>query len=390
VRVLLAAGGTGGHVTPAIATAEAIVAALPSASVLFVTDGRPVAEKFFSRVRFGREHLFPDHTTAPKKSDVSAWFHAYRRARAILRDFEPDVVAGFGGYPTFIVGAAALGSPFVALARLATRTKSPSASFPSRAPRHPPLVLLEQNAHPGRAVKFFQGVSERVLLSFAAARERLDNQTITATTGNPLPASFSAGEVASDPASFGLEPGRPTLLVLGGSQGARGVNKLVLGARAELARQLPQVQILFIAGDLDYADVCAEVEKAPLPRTIVLPFEHRMREAYEIADLVVCRAGGTTLAELAIVGKPMVLIPYPYHKDHHQRHNAKAFADVGAATIVEEGNGASDAFRAALMRWLTNEAARERAVRAARTLGRPNAAHDAAEQILAIGGYQWN
>lgn len=392
MRILLAAGGTGGHVTPAIAVAEAIVEAMPSASVLFVADGRPVAEKFFSRVRFGREHLFPRHTTAPRKHEVGAWFAAYRRARAILRDFEPDVVAGFGGYPTLIVGAATLGSPLAAIAAFATGRRAPRPKFPSRAPKRPPLVLLEQNAHPGKAVRWLRGVCDRVLLSFAAAGAHFRPDEPVEVTGNPLPAGFSGARPDERAEGFGLESGRTTLLVLGGSQGARGVNRLLLAARPELRSRFPELQILFLAGDLDFETVRDEVRRTAGPPTVVLPFEHRMRAAYELADVVVCRAGGTTLAELAIVGRPMVVVPYPYHKDRHQLRNAEAFAQAGAATIVEEGDGADSKFIAAVSAWLSDAAARATAAASARTLGHPDAARVAARRILEAGGYDgpWN
>lgn len=392
MRILLAAGGTGGHVTPAIAVAEAIVEEMPSASVLFVADGRPVAEKFFSRVRFGREHLFPRHTTAPRKHELLAWFGAYRRARAILRDFEPDVVAGFGGYPTMIVGAATLGSPLSAIGAFLFGRRAPHPRFPSRAPDRPPLVLLEQNAHPGRAVRWLNRVCDRVLLSFAAARSHFGPTEPVEVTGNPLSARFTLARPTERAEDFGLESGRPTLLALGGSQGARGVNRLLLAARPELGRRFPELQILFIAGDLDFESVRDEVAAAAGPKTVVLPFEHRMRAVYQLADVVVCRAGGTTLAELAIVGRPMVVVPYPYHKDRHQLRNAEAFARVGAATIVEEGKDALPGFVEAVSCWLRDAPARASAANAARTLGFPDAARTAARRILEAGGHDgsWN
>lgn len=391
MRILLAAGGTGGHVTPAIATAEAIVEALPSASVLFVADGRPVAEKFFSRVGFGREHLFPRHKTAPKLREVFAWIAAYRRARAVLRDFEPDVVVGFGGYPTMILGVAALGVPPAACLRFIASSRAPVPHFPSRAPKRPPIVLLEQNARPGRSVRFLRRVCDRVLLSFEDARAFLSEDGVE-LTGNPLPRTFLGESTDARPEEFGLVPGKTTLLVLGGSQGARGVNRLLLATRAELGRRFPDLQILFIAGDLDFESVKQEVATTPGPPTVVLPFEHRMRRAYETADLVVCRAGGTTLAELAIIGRPMVVVPYPYHQDRHQLRNAEVFARVGAASIVEEGAGAENTFLEAVSRWLGDRGARDRASIAARTLGHPGAAATAARRILEIGGYSgpWN
>lgn len=389
MRILIAAGGTGGHVRPAIATAQAIIERMPSASVYFVTDGRPVAEKFFSQVKFGRELLFPDHDHAPKKSDLPAWFAAWRRARRLLRDFEPDVVVGLGGYPTFVLGLAALGNPFAAFLNLSLGRRAARPRFPSRAPQRPPLVLLEQNAHAGKAVKLLSRVANAILLALPEAKSAIAGDVVVETVGNPLPPEFSHAFPGRDAAmmqSLGLEPNRLTLAVLGGSQGARGVNEMVLAIRGELGLRFPELQILFLTGEADYEKVANAVAKDPAPHTVVRPFEHRMRAVYEAADVVVCRAGGTTLAELAVVGRPMAVVPYPYHRDRHQLRNAEAFARVGAAKIVEEGEGAAARLSAALLPWLTSSAERENAARAARTLGHPDAACVAARRILEIGG----
>lgn len=285
-----------------------------------------------------------------------------------------------------ILGFAALGGLPAACFRFLASSRAPVSQFPSRAPKRPPIVLLEQNARPGRSVRLLRRVCDRVLLSFEDARAFLSGDGIE-LIGNPLPRAFLGESTMGRPEEFGLAAGKVTLLVLGGSQGARGVNKLMLATRAELGRRFPDLQILFIAGDLDFESVKQEVATSAGPPTVVLPFEHRMRQAYEVADLVVCRAGGTTLAELAIIGRPMVVVPYPYHKDRHQLRNAEAFARVGAATIVEEGAGAENVFLEAVSRWLADRGERERAGIAARTLGHPAAAKLAARRILEVGGH---
>ncbi|MFH0945217.1 MAG: UDP-N-acetylglucosamine--N-acetylmuramyl-(pentapeptide) pyrophosphoryl-undecaprenol N-acetylglucosamine transferase [Planctomycetota bacterium] len=374
MRMLLAAGGTGGHLRPAISTAHALVRLEPSVKLLFLTAGRPVAERFLDGEPFAREALFPGRPSAPKRRDLFAWWGAYRRACALIREFDPDVVVGFGGYPTAVAGAASLAGatgPLGVLWRLMTGHSLR------------PLILLEQNAKPGLAVRVLARCARFVLLSMRLPREELPDRTSVVVTGNPLPREFERPDkVEVDPRDFGLEPGRPILVVLGGSQGARGVNRMVLAARRRLAEAHPELQILLITGDGDFAEVQEALRHDPAPRTVAVPFETRMLEAYTLADVVVARAGGTTLAELAVVGRPMVLVPYPHHRDGHQFANAEVFERVGAARVVPEGPGAADRLADEIGRWLQDGASRREAGDCARRLGFPDAAERCAELIL--------
>lgn len=374
MRMLLAAGGTGGHLRPAISTAHALLRLDPSTSLLFLTAGRPVAERFFDGEPFERRALFPGRASAPGKKNLCAWWGAYRRAAALIKEFDPDVVVGFGGYPTAVAGVASLSGvlgPLSAAWRL----------MRGRSDR--PLILLEQNAIPGLAVRTLARSARSVLMSLHASREGLPDRTSVVLTGNPLPREFArANGLEVDPRSFGLEPGRPILVVLGGSQGARGVNRMVLAARERLASLHPDLQILLITGDGDFAEVQEALKSAPAPRTVAVPFETRMLEAYTLADVVVARAGGTTLAELAVVGRPMVLVPYPHHKDGHQFANAGVFERAGAARVVPEGPGAADRLAEEVDRWLRDGGARRDAGERARRIGFPDAAERCAELIL--------
>ncbi len=373
-RVLIAAGGTGGHLRPALSCAEAIVRAEPAASIHFATAGRPLDERFLGGRGFGLTPLFPSLTRAPKRTELGAYAKAFSIARALLRDFEPDVVVGCGGYVTLAAGLATLGSAPVAFARAAFGLRGRT-----------PLVLLEQNALPGGAVRVLARSASAVLLTFDAAAAHCRGAR-TVLTGNPLAPEFASEPAAAtcDPAQFGLAPGRPTLVVLGGSQGARGVNEMVLGARRTLAERRPDLQILHVAGDADFENVRAAVSSAPEPRTVVVPFETRMRAAYEIADVVVARAGGTTLAEVAAVGRPAILVPYPHHKDGHQFANAAVFERAGAARVVAEAEGAAERLAAEVTRYLEDKTVHAEAVRAARALGPRDAADRAASEILTI------
>lgn len=386
MRILIAAGGTGGHLQPALATADRLRVLQPDVSVLFLSTGRTLGETFFEGTTYGREPLFPGLEHAPRRFALATWLAGLSRARAVVRDFEPDVVAGFGGYPTLLAAVAALGGAAAGGLRLLLGRggRARRAGDAIGPPAVPPLVLLEQNAVAGGAVRVLSGVAEKILLSFDAARSSLPASARVALTGNPLTAEFEAEPPAVDPAAFGLARGKQTIAVLGGSQGARGVNHAVLGARAAWRARHPEVQLYLVSGALDHADVTAAIAAEPEPATVVVPFERRMRALYEIADVVVARGGGTTLAEVARVGRPAVLVPYPHHRDGHQFANAALFESAGAARVVREGADASLRLGEAVSAYLGDEAERRRAGACARSLGRAGAADACARQILAV------
>lgn len=374
MRLLFAAGGTGGHLRPAIALAEAVLERDPCASICFATSGREVDDRFLDGSPYGRVALFDRGGGAPSRANVPLLARAFGRARRLLRDFEPDVVVGFGGYVGALGCAAAL--------RPAARVLGSRLIGRPRRGRTP-IVLLEQNARAGWPVRWLHPHADRVLLSLPEAARDLSHDRFE-VTGNPLPASLLKGGGAPDPRDFGLEPGRRTLLVLGGSQGARGVNRMLLAARPLLANQCPELQIALLSGPLDYPDVAAALKRDPGPPTVAWPFESRMRELYELSDLVVARAGGTTLSELALVGRALVLVPYPHHRDGHQFENARVFQRAGAAVVCPEGADGPRALARAVTGLVRDPAARDRAAAACRSLGRPDAAKRSAEIVVDV------
>lgn len=373
-RVLIAAGGTGGHVHPALATAQALLRLDPTVQIKFMTSGQRSGERALEASSFPCEPLFPGRSHAPGRWNVPAYAGAAWRARRVVTDFRPDVIAGFGGYLTLCAGIAALGPLPVALLRLA---------FGGRA--DPPLVLFEQNVRVGKAVSWLKDAASHIALAFPILDPECLPSGRASVEGNPLRESFDA-DTAVDAPAFGLEPGRPTVVAVGGSQGARGVNRMVLGMRAELARRCPGVQILMLTGDVDHAAVVDELARSPEPHTVAVPFESRMNDVYRLADVVVARAGATTLSEVARIGKPLALVPYPYG-DGHQFDNARLFERVGGAVIVEEGEGAAVRLLHAVARWLADPAARAAAAEKARSLHRADAATRCAQLVsrLAAG-----
>lgn len=367
MKVLIAAGGTAGHISPALALAGALVETR-GAEVRFagVPDGQearlvPAAGFGFEPVEAAPfvRGLSPRNLTAP-----GIVMRSVRRARPLVED--ADVVVGMGGYVSVPVGVAAL-----------------------RARR--PLVLHEQNALPGLANRLFARPARVVALAFADAARHLPGRARTVVTGNPVrPAITSVpaerGMLAKEALDeLELESGRRTVVVFGGSQGARRVNRAAAGAVRELADR-DDLQFLVLSGPAHL-----ELVRDAVPRGLhlvvrVLPYLERMELAYAIADLVVCRAGASSVAEVAVCGLPSLLVPYPSATGHHQDANARALTRVGAAAVV-----ADDAFTGALLasriRELLGDAGRLAAMgERAAAWARPDAARSLAGVVAEAAG----
>jgi UDP-N-acetylglucosamine--N-acetylmuramyl-(pentapeptide) pyrophosphoryl-undecaprenol N-acetylglucosamine transferase len=344
--VVFAGGGTGGHLFPALAVARS----LPSVDSVFLVppdrgdEGRLGGE--FRCVAFSSPRIRPRPLLYAGKLAL-----AVRRARRILRDLDADAVVGLGGYASVPAGVAArtLGLP---------------------------LYLMEFNAVPGRANLLLSRYAAGIGLGSGGARSRFRARANCQVTGTPLRGELRARGRHED---FGLAPGRPTLLVLGGSQGAMGLNTRVLaGLPACRGRDF---QVLHCAGQRDAARVRATYLELGLD-ACVLDFLPEIGRAYAVADLVLGRAGASTVAECAALGLPAVYVPYPWHRDRQQTANAVDAARAGAARIVEESDLDPAAVQEIVQGILLDEKTRARMAAAAAGLGRPEAARTMAAHLL--------
>jgi UDP-N-acetylglucosamine--N-acetylmuramyl-(pentapeptide) pyrophosphoryl-undecaprenol N-acetylglucosamine transferase len=366
--VVLAGGGTGGHLLPGIGLAEALTQREIGTRVVFYCTGRPLEERLLGPDRFARRTL-PALPLPRGLRGLPGW--VLRQARALLRAWgqvgsdRPDVVVGLGGY-----GAAA---PVVAAWM-----------------RGIPTVLLEQNVIPGKATRFLSLLANEIHLQWEEARSHFREQASLRCTGSPLRRDLSrSGATREGYSRLGLDPARLTLLVTGGSQGARSLNEHVLAAVEVLDGDLRRrLQVLHLAGTAIPLDLIErQYQDLGLP-SLVLDFLDDMPSAYGVADLVVSRAGGTTLAELAAAGLPAVLLPYPHAADRHQHANAEAFARRGAGVVLDEGGLTSARLAREVEAILQDPVRRHEMARAASALARPRARGSIAEHIvrLAHGG----
>jgi UDP-N-acetylglucosamine--N-acetylmuramyl-(pentapeptide) pyrophosphoryl-undecaprenol N-acetylglucosamine transferase len=308
MKLLLAGGGTGGHLFPAIALAEQLMSEEPQSEVLFVGTARGL------EVRMLPELGWPLETV-----DMSGWagigglarlkvlgklMKSFAQSKDILRRFRPDVVVGVGGYASVpvLLAAKVIGVPF---------------------------LIHEQNAWPGLANRLLGRWAKRVCLSFSEA-DRAFHRSATVLTGNPVRAAMEKCP--------NLPDDRFCLLVFGGSQGARAINRAVIAALPYLSEWRDQLEIVHQSGTLDYEATAEGYRANGWPHVDVQPFIKEMAQAYARATLIVCRAGATTLAELTACGRPSILVPYPHAAAGHQSVNASAMAAKGAAMMMEEND----------------------------------------------------
>ena len=283
-------------------------------------------------------------------------------AMPVVAKFHPDVVIATGGYASVpvVMAAAALRA--------------------SGALRRTKIVLLEPNVEPGRANRFMAAAADEVWGAFEDTAGFFGRKFVL--TGMPVrPEIYSRPTQVEARRSLGLDLKLSTVLVFGGSQGARSINVAISGMVAH--RRLPPAwQVLHITGERDFEWMAAERKvETNKNRYRVVPYVDKMELAYAAADIAVCRAGASTLAELAVVGLPSILIPYPHAADNHQRKNAGVFARHNAAAVIEDTKLDSDALYWALLDALEPEKLAARRFGAA-ALARPRALAAMIERII--------
>ncbi len=359
MKVLIAGGGTGGHIYPGIAVAEELTRLDPAIQVRFVggdrgLEGRVVPEAGFELVTIPARGL-PRRAPWKVPGALLANAAAVLSSLGILRAWRPDVVLGTGGY---------VSAPVVVAAWLA-RT---------------PVVLQEQNSVPGLTNRLLARVADEVHLAFSESRGWFARKDRLKLSGNPVRREILSGERRPALARFGLAEGVPTVFVFGGSRGARRINEAALDAMHRLRGQL-NAQFILQTGKEDFSWARERAEAQSLPVTVV-PYLTHIHEAYAAADLVVCRAGAMTLAEIAACGVPAILVPYPFAAYNHQEINAQNLAERGGAVSIRDADLTGDRLAHELLRLVKDRETLIRMSANARRFARPDAAQRIARRLI--------
>jgi UDP-N-acetylglucosamine--N-acetylmuramyl-(pentapeptide) pyrophosphoryl-undecaprenol N-acetylglucosamine transferase len=358
-RVAIACGGTGGHLYPGLAVAGELAGR--GHEVMLFVSRKPVDRAVLREYpQYACEALalrgWPGVGRGlPGFLLGGVW--SLRQAAAALGRFRADAVLGMGGFTC---------APPLWVAR---RMRLPA-------------LLHESNAVPGRATRWLARGVDRVLLGFASCAALLPGAE-TRVTGTPVRPGLNRMDRAAARTSWGLDPGRPVLAVIGGSQGAEGLNRLVGDALRHAGARGWQVVHLTGPGR---AEPCRELYRGLGVNAAVEEFSPDVARVLGAAELVVARAGASTLAEVSWLGLPSVLVPYPHAADDHQTANAREFEQAGAARLLPEGPGAGEQLGRWLESWLAEGRELGRMGAAAAGLGRRDAAARVAQEVLDAAG----
>lgn len=313
MKIVVSGGGTGGHIYPALALIREINKKEKNAKFLYIGTKKGLESTLVPRENIPFEAIeitgFKRKLSFDNVKTIYRFLKGVHDSKVILKKFKPDVVIGTGGYVCgpVVYAAAKLGIP---------------------------TIIHEQNSVPGLTNKFLSRYVDKVAICFEEAKQYFPEQKVV-LTGNPRASEVLGQDGEKGKRSVGLKQNLPSVLIFGGSRGARPINDAVLKSLSQLGEK--PYQILYVTGDVHYEKVKQEAEISGNPSNVIIkPFVHNMPEVLAGIDLTVSRAGATTLAELTSLGVPSILIPSPYVTNNHQEKNARALSDHGAAELLLE------------------------------------------------------
>lgn len=366
----MAAGGSGGHLVPALAIAAALQRARTDARISFIGTARGLTEDLAARAGYTTHHTSMRPFARSLRGVVGplSLLPATVQARRILRRERADVVVGMGGYPSL---------PAITAARLSGV----------------PTLVHEGNAVPGLANEAAARLTRNIAVTFASTLERFPGARVTGMPLRDAIVAFDRTQLRAEAMeAFDLDPTRKTVLVFGGSLGAATLSRAAAGLAIRWATR-SDVQMIIVAGATIEATTArlaaAGVDLASAPgsaRAVVrlLGYIDRMELAYAAADVVVARAGASTVCEIAAVGTAAILVPLPHARRREQHVNAASLGDIGAAIVVEDETLTVERLETLVGDLLADDAARARMAAAARTIARPDAADELAAWICEL------
>lgn len=348
MRVIIAGGGTGGHLFPGLAVAEELKNRDASTEVIFVGTEYGIEAGVVPRegypIKFLRAEGLVGVSITKKIRAVAKMFLSAIDSYEIIKTVSPDIVIGTGGYAS---GAIMLLASLLSI----------------------PTMILEQNSVPGLTNKLLGKFVNTVCVTYQESISFFPKEK-TFLTGNPIRTYILKGSPEAGYKLFSLEPELFTIFAFGGSSGARSINMALVEALNHLQDLKDKVQFLHQTGQKEYEKVREAYRMSGFKGTIA-PFIYQMSEAYAVADAVVSRAGATTLAELTAIGKPAILIPYPFAAGDHQELNARKLQEIGAARMILDHELKGKDLAESLREMYMNRSMRMDMQRNSRSVGRP-------------------
>ena len=363
MKCTIAGGGTGGHLFPGMAIAEAFIEREMGNEVLFIGTERGIEAKVLARGKFPLRtiHARPvkGRSLLEKVRAVGTTPKAVSEAMSILKEFQPQIVLGVGGYAS---GPTLLAAFLLGMKR----------------------AIHEQNVVPGMTNRILRWFSQKIFISFEETKKYFPGKK-TVVTGNPVRKEIAASLMAGNQQAEKKKEDRFTVLIFGGSAGAHRLNEAMMEALSLLREIQSSLRFIHQTGSADVDFVSKGYHDKGF-EALVKPFFEEMATYYRLADLVICRAGATTIAEVAVCGKAVIFVPYPFAARQHQLMNAQRLVDLEAARMIrdEELNGSSLAQN--ILYLFDHPEQRRKMGGAIRQVGRPRAAEEIVDHCYALIG----
>lgn len=360
-RIIIGGGGTGGHVFPAISIGKALKRMDPDVVLLFVGARDRLEMEMVPAAGFEIVGLpvagFQRRITLKNVSFFFKLMTSMTKSARIIRKFKPDLAVGVGGY--------ASGPILKAAARKGV-----------------PIVIQEQNSYAGVTNRLLAKSAEKICVAYEGMEKYFPSDRII-LTGNPVREELTgvARNREDDLSKFGLDPGRKTILVIGGSLGARTINESIMKGLPDLDRK--DIQIIWQTGQSGFDAASAALTESGLKNIKILPFIREMDHAFGAADIIVSRAGAGTISELCLVGKPVILVPSPNVAEDHQTSNAKALV-AGKAAVMVPDNLAREHLVRRILELIDNPESMQELAGNIKKLAIPDSAERIAEEVLKI------
>jgi UDP-N-acetylglucosamine--N-acetylmuramyl-(pentapeptide) pyrophosphoryl-undecaprenol N-acetylglucosamine transferase len=367
MRIVLSGGGTGGHVYPAIAIAEQCLKEQPEAEFLYIGTNTGLEKDIVAKsglpLRFESIEIngFRRKLSLDNLKTIVRFFRGVSRSKQLLKQFNPDIVIGTGGYVCgpVVYAAAKLGIP---------------------------TMIHEQNVLPGLTNRFLSRYTGSIAVSFKGSESKFPNAKRVIFTGNPRATTVANADAAKGRASLGLPSDALLVVIVGGSRGARAINQLMVDIVPFLPR-LPNVYFVCVTGDAQYESTKQKIQdqqSAPTEHYRVVSYIHNMHEVLAATTLIVNRAGASFLAEITALGIPSILIPSPYVTNNHQEANARWLEQEKAAEVVLERDLTAEGMFALIEKIVNDPIRSEMMSKQSKRMGNPEAANLVVQEIKSL------
>jgi UDP-N-acetylglucosamine--N-acetylmuramyl-(pentapeptide) pyrophosphoryl-undecaprenol N-acetylglucosamine transferase len=367
MRIIISGGGTGGHIYPAITIIKALQEKVKHCEVLFIGTHGGLEADIIPKEGFEIEFInvsgFERRLTVKNIQTIIKTMGSVWQSQKIIRNFKPDIVIGTGGY---VCGPVLLAASLLSI----------------------PTMIQEQNVIPGITNKILSRFVDKIALGFAEAGRYFPNQSKIFFSGNPIRQEVMSATRSESMAALGLDPAKRTILISGGSRGARSINQAMLEVH-QFFRGSKKIQLLHVTGQSEYNGIVGKFNQCGIDITtagniIIKPYLYNMPQALAVADLAVFRAGALGLAELTARGIPSILVPYPYAAENHQEFNAKAMEEQGAAILIRDMELNSDVLIEKISELINDPQKLDDMAVASKKIGRPKAAEGIAQMALSL------